>query len=270
MYEMKINDYLKSVERSRFTVFDTDQPLKVGVDLGTAYIVITVLDCENRPVACALEKAHVLKDGVVVDYIKALDVVRMLKLKLECKLKRELKYCAIAMPSGTESSIKTHCYVAEGAGFEVTNILDEPTAANSVFRIRDGAVVDIGGGTTGLAMFRDGDVYQTEDEPTGGTHLSLVLAGHFHISFDEAERMKCDHNKHREVLPIVRPVIEKMGAIIRKYTEDTDVRELYLCGGTCCLTGMETVIQKETGLPVFKPEYPFLVTPTGIAMNCKV
>lgn len=270
MYEMKINEYLKSVEQSRFTVFDTEKPLKTGVDLGTAYIVITVLDMDNRPVACALEKAHVLKDGVVVDYMKALDVVKMLKRKLEGKLKRELRHCAIAMPSGTESSVKTHCYVAEGAGFEVTNVLDEPTAANAVFRIRDGAVADIGGGTTGLALFREGKVVRTEDEPTGGTHLTLVLAGHHHISYEEAERMKCDCAKHSEVLPIVRPVLEKMGGIIRNYTENTEVRELYLCGGTCCLNGMEAIIQKETALPVFKPEYPFLVTPAGIAMNCEI
>ena len=37
----------------------------------------------------------------------------------------------------------------EGAGFEVTNIVDEPTAAAAVLKITDGAVVDVGGGTTG-------------------------------------------------------------------------------------------------------------------------
>ena len=28
--------------------------------------------------------------------------------------------------------------------------------------------------------------------------------------------------------------------------------------------------EKETGIPTIKPADPFLVTPTGIAMNCKV
>jgi ethanolamine utilization protein EutJ len=31
---------------------------------------------------------------------------------------------------------------------------------------------------------------------------------------------------------------------------------------------METVIAKETGLPVYKPANPFLVTPLGIALSC--
>lgn len=30
----------------------------------------------------------------------------------------------------------------------------------------------------------------TADEPTGGTHMSLVLAGNYGITFDEAEKIK--------------------------------------------------------------------------------
>ena len=62
------------------------------------------------------------------------------------------------MPAGTESSTKTHQYVAEGAGFEVVAVLDEPSAANAVYQISDGVIVDIGGGTTGLAILKDGKV----------------------------------------------------------------------------------------------------------------
>ena len=38
--------------------------------------------------------------------------------------------------------------------------------------------------------------------------------------------------------------------------------------GTCCLTGIEDIFQKVTGIRTIKPANPFLVTPTGIAMNC--
>ena len=31
---------------------------------------------------------------------------------------------------------------------------------------------------------------------------------------------------------------------------------------------MESIIQKDTGVPTFKPANPFLVTPLGIALNC--
>ena len=69
-------------------------------------------------------------------------------------------------------------------------------------------VVDIGGGTTGLAILKDGKVVQIEDEPTGGTHLTLVLAGNFHVPFQEAEAIKQDYSRHKEILPVVKAVVE--------------------------------------------------------------
>lgn len=267
----RVNAYIGQVEKSETITFKpVSNKLKVGLDLGTAYIVLVVLDEENNPIACEKQAASVLKDGVVVDYAGALRIVKELKAKLEQRLECELINCAIAMPAGTESSTKTHKYIAEGAGFEVVNILDEPTAANSIYQIKDGVVVDIGGGTTGLAIFKDGNVIRIEDEPTGGTHLSLVLAGNYHISFSEAEKIKQDYSKHMEILPIVKAVVEKMASIISKYIDKRQTDTIYLCGGTCCLTGIEQIIEKQTGVPTIKPKNPFLVTPTGIAMNCKV
>ena len=267
----RVNAYMERVEQSEKKTFQpVGSKLKVGLDLGTAYIVLVVLDEEDNPIACEKQAASVLKDGVVVDYTGALQIVRALKEKLEMRLGTELQYCAIAMPAGTEDSVKAHQYIAEGAGLEVTNILDEPSAANAIYQIEDGVVVDIGGGTTGLAILKNGIVTQIEDEPTGGTHLSLVLAGNYKISFEEAEEIKQDYKRHREIFPVVKPVLEKMATIVTRYVKKEDVDTLYLCGGTCCLTGIETVFEKVTGIHTVKPANPFLVTPAGIAMNCKL
>ena len=271
----RIEQYMKRVEASEKETFEpVGRRFKVGLDLGTAYIVIVVLDEENNPIACEKQAASVLRDGVVVDYSGTLKIVRNLKKKLEDRISEklgkeiELINCAIAMPAGTESSVRTHQYVAEGAGFEVTAVLDEPSAANAVYQIDDGVIVDIGGGTTGLAVLKDGKVTDIADEPTGGTHLSLVLAGNYHITFEEAEKIKQDYGRHREILPILKPVVEKMATIVNKNIRKDEINTIYLCGGTCCLTGMEKIIEKQTGITTIKPENPFLVTPTGIAMNC--
>lgn len=265
----RVNAYMERVKQSETQTFQpVGSKLKVGLDLGTAYIVIVVLDEEDNPIACEKQAASVLKDGVVVDYPGASRIVRELKAKLEERLGTELLNCAIAMPAGTESSIRTHQYVAEGAGFEVTNVLDEPTAANSIYQIEDGVVVDIGGGTTGLAILKDGKVVRIEDEPTGGTHVTLVLAGNYHISTEEAEKIKLDYARHREILPVVKAVIEKMSTIVSRYVSRDEADTIYLCGGTCCLTGIEEIFEKVTGIRTIKPADPFLVTPTGIAMNC--
>ena len=46
----RVNDYLSRVEASEKTTFQpVSEKLKVGVDLGTAYIVLVVLDEEDTP-----------------------------------------------------------------------------------------------------------------------------------------------------------------------------------------------------------------------------
>lgn len=240
-----------------------------GVDLGTAYIVLAVLDENYQPVAGACRYASVVKDGMVVDYIGAIRIVKELKQELEQKLGTELIYAAAALPPGTfslDSGVIKH--VVQGAGFEITNLLDEPTAANAVLKIKDGAIVDIGGGTTGISILKDGKVVYVADEPTGGTHFSLVIAGAYKLSFDEADQYKRDFKNHRELLPVLLPVIDKVSSIISRHVTKHPVEEIYLVGGTCCLKGIEDIIAKQTKLPTFKPQNPMFVTPLGIALNC--
>ncbi len=246
-----------------------DERLLVGVDLGTAYIVVVVLNQAQEPLACAMEFARVIKDGLVVDYVGATRIVRRLVERLEGRLGRKLIHAAGAMPPGTgKKACATHRHVIEAAGLEVTAFPDEPMAANAVLGLRDGAVVDIGGGTTGLSVFKKGKVVYTADEPTGGTHLTLVLAGNYGISLDEAEKLKKRPERQKEIFPLVLPVLEKMGSIVARHLHGHMVPAVWLVGGTCLLPGMEAVITKEVGLPVFKPANPFLVTPLGIALHC--
>ncbi|OQY49913.1 MAG: ethanolamine utilization protein EutJ [Desulfobacteraceae bacterium 4572_89] len=246
-----------------------DEILHVGVDLGTAYIVVVVLNRQNEPVACAMEFAQVIKDGLVVDYIGATRIVRKLVEQLEERLGRSLSHAAIAVPPGTgKNDCKTHGHVVEGAGLEVTSVLDEPTAANAVLGIANGVIVDIGGGTTGLSILEKGKVVYVADEATGGTHISLVISGNYRISFEEAEDLKKQPERQGEILTVVRPVIQKMASIVNSHIRGRDISAIYLVGGTCCLKNMEKVMEQEIGKPVYKPANPFLVTPLGIAMNC--
>ena len=262
---------VKELERCVETTLPVrnDERLYVGVDLGTAYIVVVVLNGDKKPVACAMEFARVIRDGLVVDYTGAAAIVRKLVADLESRLGRKLEYAAIAVPPGTSAKDSgTHRHVVEAAGLEVNAVLDEPTAANAVLGIRDGVIVDIGGGTTGLSVFENGKVVYVADEATGGTHLSLVISGNYGISFDEAETLKKDSSRQGELLQIVRPVIEKMATIVLNHTQGRHIPALYLVGGTCCLKDMEKVFANVTGMPVAKPANPFLVTPFGIALNC--
>ncbi|MGH4120551.1 ethanolamine utilization protein EutJ [Clostridium sp.] len=240
-----------------------------GVDLGTACVVLAVLDENYKPVAGAYRYADVVRDGMVVDYIGAIKIVRELKQEIEAKLGAELLYAAAAIPPGTDAlDSGAVSNVVQAAGFEITNVLDESTAANNVLKIQDGAVVDVGGGTTGISILKDGEVIYVADEPTGGTHFSLVVSGAYKMSFPDAEMYKRNPENHKEMLPVLKPVVEKIASIINQHIKGYDVKEICLVGGTCCLTGIEKIIEKQTGIYTHKPQNPMFVTPLGIALSC--
>ena len=90
----RVNAYMARVEESETKTFrPVSGKLKVGLDLGTAYIVMVVLDEEDNPIACEKQAAQVLRDGVVVDYTGALRIVKELKAKLEERLGTDLLQC---------------------------------------------------------------------------------------------------------------------------------------------------------------------------------
>lgn len=240
-----------------------------GVDLGTACVVLAVLDENYKPVAGAYRYADVVRDGMVVDYIGAIKIVRELKQEIEAKLGAELLYAAAAIPPGTDAlDSGAVSNVVQAAGFEITCVLDESTAANNVLKIQDGAVVDVGGGTTGISILKNGEVIYVADEPTGGTHFSLVVSGAYKMPFVDAEIYKRNPENHKEVLPVLKPVVEKIASIIKQHIKGHDVQEICLVGGTCCLTGIEKIIEKQTGIYTHKPQNPMFVTPLGIALSC--
>src|SRR5450759_1273602 len=139
----------------------TERPdwIKAGVDLGTAYTVLVALDGNDRPLAAAFEYADVVRDGVVTDFVGAIDVVRWLKRDVESRLGVSIPAAQGAYPPGVPRSEVRAVWV----------------------------VIEVGGGTTGVAVVQNGEVVHTADQATGGTHLTLVIAGALGISFDEAE-----------------------------------------------------------------------------------
>lgn len=265
-----VNDYIKKFDEvieNPILDFDKNE-FYVGIDLGTANIVMSIIDKNGNPVAGEIYQSSVVKDGIVVDYIGAIRIVREMKQRLEEKLGVEITKGFTAIPPGVEKgSVKAIVNVIDSAEIDVVKVVDEPTAASYVLKIKDGAVVDVGGGTTGISIIKNGEVIFTADEATGGIHMSLVLAGNYGISFDEAEKIKKDLSKEREVFPLVRPVVEKMAHIVKKFLKDYNVEDVYVVGGACTFTEFEQVFEKELKKKVIKTYKPLLVTPLGIALT---
>lgn len=248
--------------------------LRVAADLGTAYLVLAVLDEDGTPVAGEYQFAQVVRDGLVVDYVGAVDRLAAMKARVEARIGRELAYAASAYPPGVPpAEVRATANVVEAAGMQCLHLVDEPTAANALLGLQNGAIVDVGGGTTGIAIIEDGRVVYTADEATGGTHFSLVIAGAHNVSFEDAEAMKTDSAQQARLLPVVRPVMEKVAGITARHIAAHEsqggqrVAQIILVGGTVAFPGMAEVVEQYTGIATDVPPHPMFVTPIGIALH---
>jgi ethanolamine utilization protein EutJ len=250
--------------------FSGARQLYAGVDLGTYKAITIIIDETGRPRAARMRRAEVVRSGLIVDYAGAQSIVREMIEEMRKASPLPIEKGATSYPPQTEyANVNATRYLLEGVGLEVLQVLDEPTAANQVLQLENGAIVDVGGGTTGIAVIQGGNIVFTDDEATGGVHLSLVLAGNYKISYEEAEAAKIDRQKSHEILPIVRPVIDRMASIVDACLQNFDnLTKVCLVGGTCELEGFEGIVQKTLSLRVFRPQYPRFITPLGIALSC--
>lgn len=250
--------------------FSGARQLYAGVDLGTYKAITIIIDETGKPRAARMRRAEVVRSGLIVDYAGAQNIVREMIQEMRDASRLPIEKGATSYPPQTEyANINATRYILEGVGLEVLTVLDEPTAANQILKLENGAIVDVGGGTTGIAVIKDGKIVFTDDEATGGVHLSLVVAGNYKISYEEAEEIKTDRQKNREILPIVRPVIEKIASIVEACLQEfDDISAVCLVGGTCELEGFAEIVQNALNIKTFRPEFPRFTTPLGIALSC--
>lgn len=132
-------------------------------------------------------------------------------------------------------------------------------------------VIDMGGGTTGLAVFADGQLQHVDVVPVGGQHVTNDVARGLSTTIAYAERMKTLHGStgavpedDRELLPvplvgeddhaiakvprsmlvgIIRPRLEETFEMVRARLEDAGLgrlagRRVVLTGGASQLIGV--------------------------------
>lgn len=254
------------VNTKKHLPFDKNDELKVGVDLGTSSIVLAVTTSDDVPVYGSFRYAEVVRDGLVVNYIEAVNIVTELVNEATEVLGVPLERAATAVPPGTTGNDwKVVGNVLESAGLTLTHVIDEPTAAAVFLEMEEGGVVDVGGGTTGISIIKDYQSEITIDEPTGGTHMTLVLAGYNNIPVAEAELLKRDQTKQKQNFMVIKPVVDKMANITKRFLEEHPANPLFVVGGASYFDDFVPAFSKYIGQDILKPDYPQFVTPLGIA-----
>lgn len=118
------------------------------------------------------------------------------------------------------------------AGLDVYSMTLEPIAAISLaipanMRLLNLALVDIGAGTSDIAIVKNGNIFAYAMVPFGGDELTERLANYFLMDFNSAENLKCMLNDHETMLfkDILDNQIEMESKEIKGILEPT-VREL--------------------------------------------
>ena len=109
--------------------------------------------------------------------------------------------------SGTRLEVETHIVTGavtflqnvakcvHKAGLTIEATVLEPIATAEAVLLQDEknlgvCIADIGGGTTDIAIFVDGDIYYSSAIPVGGNHVTHDISVGLRASFHESERIK--------------------------------------------------------------------------------
>jgi ethanolamine utilization protein EutJ len=240
-------------------------PLRFGIDLGTATIVLTAVGADDRPVYWDFAACAAVRDGVVVDFAAAVQAVRALKARAEALLGCAVESGATAYPPCIAAAEARACrYVLEQSGIACRLLVDEVSAAQALVAVDDGVLVDVGGGSTGVGIFRDGALARLSDAPGGGHHLDLIIAGALRIPVEAAERLK--RTAPDEIERLVRPGIERIAESIRRQAAGDPIAMVHLVGGALLLPGAPDIVARYLGVDVVTYPHADLITPFGMGL----
>ena len=236
-----------------------------GIDLGTSTVVLVLVEGDGLPVFAASTPCGALRDGVVVDFAGAVEAVTRL-VEAAAGTGYRVTEAAAGYPPGIGPAESRACrFVLERAGLECTALADEVSAANSVLGISDGVLVDVGAGSTGVGIYRDGELVRVGDVPGGGHHLNLILAGALDISVEEAEQRKREDAAGH--LPILRPGFERIAVSIERLSAGFGSLPIHLAGGGLMCPGAAGVISQYLERAVVEYPHALYITPLGLAWS---
>jgi cell division protein FtsA len=179
------------------------------------------------------------------------------------------------------ASVQNLTKCIQGVGIEIEDLILEPLAsAEAVLSEEEKQtgvlIADIGGGTTDIAVLRDGSIYHTSVLPVAGHQITRDIAAGLGLSFELAEEMKKKYaslmpteeeeadkivgeNGHsvsyRDLCEIVRARVEEMMRLVVLELPRTDYAKLIpsgivITGGCANLPGIGELTQAITRLPV--------------------
>ena len=174
--------------------------------------------------------------------------------------------------------------VASQLDLELLEIVAEPYAVARVLgaeQVRQsGALfIDIGGGTTDVALVRHGGIEGTRMFALGGRAFTKSLADRLDLPFPRAESLKVDYargidvERHDEIASIIGDDVAVWSAGVELVLEELAANDLlpgriHLCGGGSRLPEIPAALRAEgfwKGLPFARPPEVAVMEPAQVA-----
>jgi cell division protein FtsA len=223
------------------------------------------------------EILHVLPTDFILDGQEGLkDPVGMTGVRLEVK---------VYIVTGAVSAVQNLVKCCEKAGLEVLDIVLQPLASGEASlsadeRDRGIALIDSGGGTTDIALYKDGWLRHTAVLGIGGNHFTNDLSVGLRLPLHEAERIKKQYGSlllsdinsagqiqvtaldgqvrdipKKYVTEILLPRSEELIGLVRqeimaKHASGVPVLGAVLTGGASLLTGFDRLTESMLSMPV--------------------
>jgi cell division protein FtsA len=224
------------------------------------------------------EVIHVLPQEYVIDEQGGIkDPLGMSGVRLEAK---------VHIVTGAVSSAQNIIKCANKTGLNVADIVLQPLASSEAVLNEDEkelgvCLVDIGGGTTDIAIFSGGSIVHTGVIALGGNNLTSDIAIGLRTPAHEAERIKQKHGccmaslveeeetievpsvggrqprvlSRRILTEILEPRVEEIFQLVHREIqrcgyEDLLASGVVITGGSTLLAGMPELAEEVLGLPV--------------------
>ena len=176
----------------------------------------------------------------------------------------------VHLVTGATTSVRNVVRSVNRAGLQVQDIVLEPLAsAEAVLSEEEKELgillIDLGGGTTDVALFRDGAVWYTGILPLGGDHISNDVAVGLRTPTADAEELKKRHGcaltalvREDEVISVPSVGGRKARELTKAGLEDAAAAGVVVTGGTAIMQGVPELAEQIFDLPVRRG------VPTGI------
>ena len=172
------------------------------------------------------------------------------------------------------------------AGLELRGLVLKPLASSlgAVYEeeMRAGCIsICIGGGTTGIVLYRNGRAFRVVSIPIGGEHIRNDLSTILHVPFGEAEHLKKrifntdPDDLRREGIDVnlaTETVVARVDELFNDYIRDALAEctpqhfpsGIILSGGVSDTPGIDLMLEDILQMPVRKVQEPVYKMPPGL------